>query len=258
MDILQNLTNLLSQGAGGSGQQAGMGGGLGGLGDMLGGLLGGGQQEASAPRQQQYQQPGAASAGGGLGSLLDPGMLTGLLGSLMGAKGGATRGAQTGGAAGGMDLGGLLGALMGGGGGSLLGSLFGGGDQPPPAPQATAPADTLPQKRGENLLRALIYAAKADGKIDKQEEAAINDHVRKLGLGADAQNLVNQYLSEPVDPRNIARNITESNEALQIFALSAALTQVDQPAEQQYIESLGNTLGIAQATQQSIIKRIYG
>lgn len=251
MDILQQLTNLVGSGMGG-GQQA------------------------------QYQQQGGGA--GGLGGLLNPSMLSGLIGSLMGggggmgggagggigglmgaaasALGGMSGGGMQGGArggmgGGGMDLGGLLGSLLGGGGASLLGSLLG-GSTPPPAPQASVTGDMRNQRKNENLLRALVYAARADGSIDRQEEASINQHVQELGLGADAQAVVNQALSEQMDPRNIARNITDPNEALQIFALSAALTRVDTRAEQQYIASLGTALGIPPNTQQSIMQRIAG
>ncbi|MDR1745484.1 MAG: tellurite resistance TerB family protein [Planctomycetota bacterium] len=219
MDILQQLTNLVGQ--------------------------------AAAP--QQAQQGG----GGGLGGLLDPSMLSGLIGSLMGGKGGAAASGARAAAPGGMDLGGLLGGLLGGGGASILGSLLG-GLTPPPAPQASATGDLRIQKKNENILRALVYAAKADGSIDRQEEASINEQVQKMGLGREAQTIVNQALSERLDPGKIAANITDSNEAMQIFALSAALTRVDTKAEQQYIASLGAALGIPANAQQSIVKRIFG
>lgn len=249
MDFLRQLTNLVGQG------------------------MGGGQQQYQQAQYQQAPQGGA----GGLGGLLDPSMLSGLVGSLLGGKsgmggggaggglgglmgaalGGGDMGGGMGGGAGGGMLGGLLGSLLGGGGAQLLGSLLG-GDAPPPAPQASLSGGVLVQKKNENILRALVYAAKADGSIDRNEEASINAQVQKLGLGAEAQAVVNQALSEPMDPRNIARNITDPNEAMQIFALSAALTHVDTQAEQQYIASLGAALGIPANAQQSILQRIAG
>lgn len=226
MDILQNLTNLLGQ--------------------------------AAAPQRQPQQQAGADNPLGALGGLLDPKILSGLVGSLLGAKGGAAPAASgaTAGASG-LDLGGLLGALLGGGGANVLGSLLGGDETPPPAPQAAATGNAVVKRRAENMLRALVYAARADGRIDRNEEAAINEQVSKLGLGPEAQTMVNQYLAEQIDANKIAANITDSNEALQIFALSCALTQVDQPAEQQYIASLGRALGIPAATQKGILQRIF-
>ncbi len=182
MDIFQQLTNLVGQGA--------------------------------APRQAQ--QGGA----GGLEGLLNPSMLSGLIGSLLGGRGGAGGGGMGGGMgaamsgmgaapSGGMDLGGLLGSLLGGGGASLLGSLLGGAT-PPPAPQAAATGGIRIQKKNENVLRALVYAARADGSIDSQEEASINEQVQKLGLGQDAQEIVNQALSEQMDPGRIAAKMAHT------------------------------------------------
>lgn len=199
---------------------------------------------------------GAAPQGGG-GGLFDPSSLSGLVGSLLGGKGGSSAaGAQSGGP----DLGNMLGSLLGGAGGKggmadILGSLMGGGEQPPPAPKASEP--TL-ENRSINLLRALIYAVKADGKIDSAEEQAINEEVRKLNIGADAQAMVDKFLSEPLNPAAIAQNITSSDEALNIYALSCAITQMDNPAERQYLDSLANAMQIPMPVRQELVRRILG
>lgn len=229
MDILSNLTKILGQSA---------------------------ASQGAAPQQGQA---------GGLGGLLSPDMLSGLLGSLMGGKAGASSAAPTSGVqAGGLgDLGGLLGSLLGAGGGgqgggmaSILSSLMGGAEAPPPpAPKANEPTD---RNKAANLLRALIYAVKADGKIDKAEEQAINEQVQKLGLGADAQAMVNQFLSEPLDPAKIANNITSSDEALNIYALSCAITQMDNPVERQYLDALANAMQIPVPVRQELVRRILG
>lgn len=230
MDILSNLTNLLGQGA---------------------------ANQGAAPQQ------GAAD---GLGGLFSPGMLGGLVGSLLGGKGGASQAAPASGAQGGGlgDLGGMLGSLLGAGGGSggaggmasILSSLMGKEDTPPPpAPMAKEP--TI-EHRAENLLRALVYAVKADGKIDRAEEQAINEQVQKMGIGRQAQEMVNQFMKEPLDPRNIAQNITSSDEALNIYALSCAITQMDNPAERQYLDALANSMQIPMPVRQELVRRILG
>lgn len=238
MDLLSNLTNLLGQ-------------------------MGGTQGAAPA------RQSGAADA---LGGLLNPEMLSGLVGALLGggSGGGASpmAGAQSS-SAGLGGLGSLLGMLAGGGApasggatggmGGLLGSLLGGamgGVTPPPPP--AAPAADTPATKAENILRALVYAARADGRVDANEQAALNQQVQSLGLGREAQAIVNQALSEPLNPNNIARNITSSDEAVRIFALSAAITQMDDEREKAYIADLGNSLGIPPQTQQALVSRMLG
>lgn len=239
MDLLSNLTNLLGQ----------MG---------------------ATPGAAPARQSGAADA---LGGLLNPEMLSGLVGALLGGSGSAapTAGAQSS-QAGLGGLGSLLGMLAGGGApasgasagaaggmGGLLGSLLGGamgGATPPPPP--AAPAADTPATKAENILRALVYAARADGRVDAQEQAALNQQVQSLGLGREAQAVVNQAMAEPLNPNNIARNITSSDEAVRIFALSAAITQMDDEREKAYIADLGNSLGISPQTQQALVSRMLG
>jgi uncharacterized membrane protein YebE (DUF533 family) len=231
MDIFSNLTNLLGQAAGAAGaapsRQAGAADGLGGLlnSDMLGGLLGALMGGGAGGRGASPMRGGAGL--GGLGSLL--GMLTGAGGGMSGGAGG------------------LLGALLGG----ALGNAA-----PPPPP--SAPVADTPRTKAENILRAMVYAARADGRIDPNEQSALKQQVQSLGLGAEAQGIVDRAISEPLNPNNIARNITSSDEAVRLFALSCAITKIDDEREQSYIADLGNALGIPQQTQQALISRMLG
>lgn len=237
MDILSSLTNLLGEAAG---------------------------AQAAPSRQSGAADP--------LGQLLNPQMLGSLVGALFGGSGAGaaspTAGAHAS-AAGLGGLGSLVGMLVGGGGGSgaapasggaggLLGALLGGmgGETPPPPPPPASPAPDTVETKAENVLRALVYAARADGHVDRQEQAALNQQVQSLGLGSAGQTIVNQALSEPLNPNNIARNITSSDEAVRIFALSCALTRLDDNREKSYITDLGNSLGIPAQTQRAVIDRI--
>lgn len=253
MDILSNLTNLLGAAAAGQSQQGGMGGGaaggLGGLG-ALAGLLGGGAGGTSSagadPLGGLGGLVGALLGGGGSRGGASSG-LAGLAGSLMGGGGGA-------GAAGGLGaLGGLVGSLMGGQGGNMLSQLLG-GEQAPPAPHANI--GNPDQARAVNTLRALVYAARADGKLDDQEKQAIGREVQNAGLTQEGQNLVNQFLAEEVDPNKIAQNITSSQEALQIYALSCAITRMDTFMEKNYLEALAQSLRIPAQTKMAIEQKI--
>ncbi len=252
MDILSNLTNLLG-GAAGAQQQGGAGGGLG----ALMGMLGGGGASARS---------GAAFGGGGGDSLGGLGSLVGALLGGGGGRGGASAlsglsglaGMVTGGGGSGGGLGGLgslIGSLMGGQGASMLGSLLG-GEQAPPAPQAGIgdPAEA----QAVNTLRALVYAARADGKLDAQEKQTITSEVQKAGLSPEGQRMVSEFLSEDVDPGKIARNITSSDEALQIYALSCAITRVDSAMERNYLDLLARSLRIPDATKTAIERKITG
>ncbi len=195
---------------------------------------------------------------GGLGSLLSPQILGSLMGALFsGKQGGAgTLGSSTnlGGAGGLGGLGGILGSLMGGGGSagatgsgdlaSSLGGLF--GSHPAQAPQAPTPVpvQAKPTAKTERLLRAIIYAAKADGHIDDQEQASINSQLQKLNLGPEGKALVQQAMDEPLDPNKIAYGVQDQQEAMQLYVLSRILTNADQFMEKAYLDSLATALHI--------------
>ncbi len=245
MDILSNLTNLLG-GAGGQ-QQSSSSGGLGGLGALAGLLGGGGAQSSSSAGADPLGGLGGivgALLGGGSSSRSAASGLAGLMGGGSGGSGGGL-GA----------LGGLVSSLMGGSGGGLLSSLLG-GEKEPPAPQANTANPS--QAQAVNTLRALVYAARADGKMDANERQSISTEAQKAGLSREGQELVNQFMSEDVDPNNIARNITSGQEALQIYALSCAITRVDTFMEKQYLESLAQALRIPPQTKAAIEQKITG
>lgn len=245
MDILSGLANILGQSGSQGGQQpdrqqGGMGdlGALGGLISMLGGASGTGASATSGAAA------GGGDALGGLGSLI---------GALFSGKGGAS----SAGAAGSGGLGGLgqlLGSLMSSGGGNVLNQLLG-GSEPPPAPMASQPTG---ENRAINLLRALVYAAKADGKIDDREKAMLTQQIQKSGIGPQAQQYVNEFLSEDLDPNKIARNITSPEEALQIYALSCAITNMDQFMERNYLTALAQALRIPENARVAIEQKIAG
>lgn len=197
-------------------------GGMGGLQDMLGSLTGG------------------AGQGGGLGDLL--GQLTG---------GGA--GASTAAAGGLAGLGGLLGGLAGARGGAAPQTLQDllAQDNPAHEPDDDAVA--------ELMLRAMLFAARADGDIDADEQTKL--------LGALQQGdpedmaLVQSILKEPVDVTTIVASTPKGLET-QVYTMSLNAISPDNNAEAQYLHSLAQGLGIAPNTVNEIhdslsVTRIY-
>lgn len=210
----------------------------------------GGQGAAPAGRPST----GSASGLGGLSSLLTPEVLGGLAGALFGGKAGGgglgglgSLGASAGGAGGLGALGGLLGSLLSGGGG-----LFGGSDAAQaPAPQAPR-AQSDPRAQFMRLVRAMVYAAKADGHIDAKEQAAIQSQFDRLNLGPDGQAMLRQVMDEPIDPSRVAAGVADPQEAVQLYALSSAVIDPDQFMEKSYLDGLAKALGLPDNVKASI------
>ncbi|MNV23740.1 Inner membrane protein YebE [compost metagenome] len=209
------------------------------------------------------QGGGGASAQGGLGDL------GGLLGGLLGGGGGASRGG-----AGGMGgLGGLLGGLLGGGspmGGGAPQSRSGGGTnyaalaslgmmafqayQAWQRSQANAPqetprtADLLAGPELENhshaILRALIAAAKADGRIDEAEKHMISTEIGKHTDDPQLQRWLDEEVAKPLDPADVAQSATDSGMAAEMYLASVMLVDDQQDAERSYLDELAAALDI--------------
>ena len=210
MDAVRLLGSLLGSGN----LTSGLGG------KLLGSVLGGGQQ----------------AGGGGLG---------GLLGSVLG--GGQQ---QSAGGLGG--LGGLLNGVLAGGGaapaqqqpgggvlGGLLGSVLGGGEPPQVEPQQHAAAN----QQAEIIVRAMINAAKSDGRIDDAEKKKIVE-----GLGAEVTEeeiaFVQNEFNQPLDAAAFAASVPREM-AGQVYALSLTSIELDSQNEAQYLGQLAQGLGIA-------------
>ncbi len=195
---------------------------------LLGSLLGGGKQE----------QPQAQQSGGGLA-----GLLGGVLGG--GGGGGASQG-------GGGAMSGLLGLLGGGGSASggggglsgLLGSVMGGGGGAPAAAPAQAPAQQQADANDQAVLmiRAMVNAAKSDGRIDQTEQENI---VSKLGSDVSEAEVkfLKQEFAAPLDVASFARSVPKGLEQ-QIYAMSLTSIELDTQNEAQYLGQLAQGLNI--------------
>lgn len=183
---------------------------------LLGGLLGGGSQ----------QQSGSQSSG--------------LAGILSGVLGG---GQQQGGSA----LSGLLGSVLGGGSGGagaisgLLGSMLGGGSkeqavQVAPEQQAAANDEAI------LMIRAMVNAAKSDGRIDQTEQESI---ISKLGddVSQAEADFLRKEFAAPLDVADFAKSIPRGLEQ-QIYALSLTSIELDTQNEAQYLGQLAQGLQI--------------
>ncbi|MDP9656335.1 UNVERIFIED_ORG: uncharacterized membrane protein YebE (DUF533 family) [Pseudomonas putida] len=203
---------------------------------------------------------GGASAQGGLGDL------GGLLGGLLGGGAGAGAGG------GGSGLGGLLGGLLGGGSpmGGAPQSRSGGGTnyaalaslgmmafqayQAWQRSQASAPqeaprtVDLLAGPEAEEhshaILRALIAAAKADGRIDDSEKQMISTEIGRHTDDPQLQQWLDDEVAKPLDPNEVAQSATDPGMASEMYLASVMLVDDQQDAERNYLDELAAALQI--------------
>ena len=124
-----------------------------------------------------------------------------------------------------------------------------------PAPSAAAieppPAGFLPSDGAEKqrlarvTLKAMIYAAKADGQIDSEEKARLFDRLGQVDLNVDERNFLFDELARPMDTDGLIREATTPAIAAQIYAASLLAIDPDQPAEKAYLRDLAQRMGLA-------------
>lgn len=205
---------------------------------------------------------GAAGGSGGLG---------GLLGSVLGDAGQAVGGKDNLAIGG---LGALAGALLGGGGKSMGGALGGGvmallaamaykalkdsGTATPEVPMGLAEPKTEADRQqleqhAELIVKAMINAAKADGKIDPGEVKRIVGKLQEDGIQEGDQQYLIAEMQKPMETEQlIAAAQGRQDVAAQIYAASLLAIEVDTPAEKAYLEQLATGLGLAPEVTQQI------
>lgn len=163
-------------------------------------------------------------------------------------------------------LGALVGAMLGGGKSSTRGAIGGGslamlaslafsalkkaGQQPEQPPKALFEPTTPDEKRAleedaEKIVKAMINAAKADGRIDKTEIQKIVGKLEKDGLTEEEKSFFTREAQKPMDLDAVIRSAGGSPElAAQIYTASLLAIEVDTPAEKQYMQQLAGGLGL--------------
>ncbi|WP_085686337.1 MULTISPECIES: tellurite resistance TerB family protein [unclassified Pseudomonas] len=224
-----NTSDLLEQllrGQASAGQQGGAsaGGGAGGLGGLLGGLLGGGS--------------GGGSPAGGLGGL------GGLLGGLLGGGGALGGGTQR--RSGGTNYAAL----------ASLGMMAFQAYQAWQRSQASAAPQQTPQtadllsgpqveEHSHAVLRALIAAAKADGRIDESEKHLISNEIGKHTDDPNLQQWLDDEVAKPLDPTEVAQAAqNDPAMAAEMYLASVMLVDDQQDAERNYLDELAAALQI--------------
>ncbi len=184
------------------------------------------------------------SSGGLLGSILGgQSSSSGGLGGLADMLGGVGQGGQSGGG-----LGGLLNSLGSNSPDNPFGNLLN------DAIQGKEPEVTQEQESQAGiLLRAMVNAAKADGKIDADEQKKILEH---LGEVADEDaKMVREILQAPLDVEGLVKDVPEGMEQ-QVYLMSLLAINLDSREEATYLDQLAKGLNISAEVSNMIHEKV--
>ena len=243
----------------------------GGLGGMLGGLLGG--------QGGRGGRAGGGGLAGGLGGLLGGGSGSGSrgglgdLGAMLGGRS-PSSGSALGGAAGGGALAGGLGGLLekiGGGGGasgagtspgtstgaagtSPSGGSFGDLLNRSLAGEANDAVDPGQEEHAKLMIRAMINAAKSDGKIDETERERIVEHIGDDATAEDREFVLSE-MRAPLDVDAFASSVPRGAER-EVYMMSVMGIDLDEQAEARYLDALRKGMNLSEADANAIHEQL--
>lgn len=101
------------------------------------------------------------------------------------------------------------------------------------------------------ILKAMIGAAKADGHVDEEEMARIEQALADMGADEHVHQLVQQELNKPLDPAEIANQATSPQQASEIYLASLIVADEQNFMEKAYLQELAKQLQLSpEVTQQ--------
>ncbi|HHX8434410.1 TPA: tellurite resistance TerB family protein [Vibrio diabolicus] len=101
------------------------------------------------------------------------------------------------------------------------------------------------------ILKAMIGAAKADGHVDEEEMARIEQALADMGADEHVRQLVQQELNKPLDPAEITNQATSPQQASEIYLASLIVADEQNFMEKAYLQELAKQLQLSpEVTQQ--------
>lgn len=112
-------------------------------------------------------------------------------------------------------------------------------------PQTAANLTELHAIEADLMIRAMIEAAKSDGKIDPEERRRILTCLKDAGATEPDRQALLAAMSGPSDLDGLVARVTNPELAVEVYAASLLAIKDDQPSEQHYLARLGKRLKLA-------------
>lgn len=95
------------------------------------------------------------------------------------------------------------------------------------------------------VIRAMVYASRADGKIDATERSRMNSIITSMMPGHDVDSIIANFEKETISPDVLAREVTTPEQGEDLYRLSCMVIDIDHFMERGYLDALGKSLGLA-------------
>jgi uncharacterized membrane protein YebE (DUF533 family) len=160
-----------------------------------------------------------------------------------------------------LGLGGMFGGAFGGtmgGGGAMGGSVLGGGaagglgDRLAGVLRGGAPEPDLGDAKALLLIRAMIAAANADGRISPDEQRRILDSLDAAQADPEDRRIVEAELRSPRPMDDIVREVRDPDTAEQVYLASELAVRGGSEVDRQYLAYLAARLGLSDSRRREL------
>ena len=105
-------------------------------------------------------------------------------------------------------------------------------------------AEAISNDAAQLMIRAMIAAAAADGRIDDQERAQILATLGEAAANPEARAFLEQELRFPASAASIAAGVRSEKEALEVYTAARIAIDPDHAAEKGFLQELAQALKI--------------
>ncbi|MEO0730329.1 MAG: DUF533 domain-containing protein, partial [Pseudomonadota bacterium] len=108
--------------------------------------------------------------------------------------------------------------------------------EPEPAPEGTGFEESaVSDQMAVVVLRAMMAAAAADGRLDAQEQERITANLVDNGLDREAEEFIAREMNSPASPADLAAGVRDQREALQVYTAARIAIDPDTHAEADFL-----------------------
>jgi uncharacterized membrane protein YebE (DUF533 family) len=111
---------------------------------------------------------------------------------------------------------------------------------------------TPPLAEGMLLLRAMIAAAMADGRIDDKEREQLIGRVEASGISAEEKSYLEALIAKPETPAQLAAMVNHPEVGAQVYLAAYVAIDADTPEERRWLDDLAANLGMEPQLRQNV------
>lgn len=94
------------------------------------------------------------------------------------------------------------------------------------------------------IIRSMIAAAKADGRISSKEQETISRHLHTMGLGSRHRKIIEEEMARPLDIDALVERANCAEQAAEIYAAAVLVVDQDDAAGRGYLAMLAARLDL--------------